>query len=783
MEFIEYPDTKALKSLINIPYINRDKAGLEAYLKLSESGNGVSVHYEQTYYNGNPYGRFYPQLKLKGQYVKTAQSQWKHIRSALYGTTETDIDLVNAQPTILFNICQDNGITASMLGNYVRNRDRFLDTELNVTEDDLLRYNTTTSSSDSLKDFRKAIVIATINGCSNYKKQFHLNDNPFNDNRFKTEITRVVKHVIDLPAYSNIVSDIRKGIPGANNGALISFILQEEEVKLVKHAIIAFQEQAIEVSCLIHDGFHVRTKDNALIDSILQTINNDIYPNRFIRKPFATSIFDIDINVSDDSDKDVLTASDDEEAVDIFLKSYGDRLVFCADWLIRPKNSYFWLIGEEAVKREISTMHINKKQGDRIVPYSSNASGCKSIFATLCYRRQDYINDEFISTLNQQNEGIIHFKDKHWNMRNKTWHNNDPSSHTGAILYINETAPDFTGLNKEHHIYKSISEKVFSMLDEDQFTDLMTVLSRAIGGHITDKMWVALESVRDGGKSTIARAIELCFPNYVESGIAPPFSRKYTGDSSSNRWIIARKLHLARIAWCNEKESTVDSNGKSIELNLNGNLIKRLASGGADKMEVRSHYGNEMKITVNATFFFNFNGMPKTDPADAIKTAIPFTLIKEYTDDPDKLQTGGVYLKADKAMAAKIFDPEYIRVLRWIIMDCYYKQTPIAVCNLKSVKDVAEELRSSAVSLEHVVFNNHVIIDQTSEGVDSDLVLERFNQYGVPWSKTKLTRWLKQMVPGFDNKMMTKDKQNKRYYTCIRLKDIEEPDLQSAAFC
>jgi len=299
----EYPNVEALKQILELPFIDKkDKPALEAYFKLAKSNDGaVNIHYAQRHYNGNPYGRYYPDLKIKGQSVRTAQAQWRHVRSALFAETETDIDIVNCHPTILSNICKINRVSSPYLDSYVANRDQFISDNIKITQEDVDRYNESTTSLWTMKDLAKAVVSATLYGCADFKKEFKIQKSPFRDNKFKLEIKRITKAITSLPKYTQLVADIRASQPEAHDGTFMSFILQEEERKVVESAMNIFIENGFTITALIHDGFHVLSTDKSGIDSILQLINTEVAPLRFIRKPFAESALDIDIECKESS--------------------------------------------------------------------------------------------------------------------------------------------------------------------------------------------------------------------------------------------------------------------------------------------------------------------------------------------------------------------------------------------------------------------------------------------------------------------------------------------------
>ena len=306
MEFTEYPNLANLDSVLKSEHIyDSDRKALAAYLNAARKSNGtIRIKYQQNYYNGRPYGRFYPQANG----MRTAQSQWRHVRSALFKDEETDIDIVNCHPTLLKHICDKNAIRCSNLTQYVTDRDTFLDEHLHVTDDDLDAFNKATTDTLDLKDFKKRIATASLYGCRDYKKNFHLKTNPWGNGPFPRELARITKQIVQLKENAEIVSDLKADKGKPHDGTLLSFILQELELKCVTRAMDMFREANMEITCLIHDGFQIRSKNLNAIDAVLHRISEEMPLVRFISKPFKPSLLemDLDLPVKQEYDGDFL---------------------------------------------------------------------------------------------------------------------------------------------------------------------------------------------------------------------------------------------------------------------------------------------------------------------------------------------------------------------------------------------------------------------------------------------------------------------------------------------
>lgn len=319
----EHFNISVLERVIDLPFIRQeDKPSLLAYLKLAKQSapNGIKVSYAQNTYNGVAYGRLYPNIKVAGIRPMTAQGQWRHIRTVLFADTETDIDIVNCHPTLLQELCRAHGVKSTLLDSYVRDRDQFINTQMTISDEDVKRFNQMESSALSKKDLGKLIVSATIFGCKDYARH-HLKTSPYK-NQFPAEIARISKTITSLPMYEQLVNDIKISKSDSHQGSWLSFILQEEELRYVMTAVEAFQEQEIEVTCLIHDGFQIKSKDNQVIDSILHQINTNAGVVRFIRKPFASSVFDLNI-ATPNSNEDSEYSQSFLDAVDKFEQTHA----------------------------------------------------------------------------------------------------------------------------------------------------------------------------------------------------------------------------------------------------------------------------------------------------------------------------------------------------------------------------------------------------------------------------------------------------------------------------
>ena len=174
LETIEYVNYDLLNRILNSDklrsgqfyagdyFYTNEKQQLERYIKtLSKKTNLKKVDYKMS--KGNTFGRVYPQFGLSvGQFSK-------NIRHTVCIENYIDIDMVNAHPTILLQICIKNNIKCEQLKYYVDNREAIFK-KGNPTND------------KGIKTHLKELIISCMFG-SKYEKQHQVSVVEVDDQR------------------------------------------------------------------------------------------------------------------------------------------------------------------------------------------------------------------------------------------------------------------------------------------------------------------------------------------------------------------------------------------------------------------------------------------------------------------------------------------------------------------------------------------------------------------------------------------------------------------------
>ena len=181
---------------------------------------------EYNYVNGTTFGRLYGSLSI--------QNINCNIRNFLVENV-TDIDMQNAFPTILMNICNDYGIHCVNLKNYVANRDEVLnDVQIEFAE--------------TRSDAKKRLL-----ACMFYDKSIPLNNRCKVLKAFDQEMKFIQSEVIQIDDFKIIKSNKKQNYLGS----FLSLLCQHYENIILGYMREYCQHNCIGVHSLLFDGMLV----------------------------------------------------------------------------------------------------------------------------------------------------------------------------------------------------------------------------------------------------------------------------------------------------------------------------------------------------------------------------------------------------------------------------------------------------------------------------------------------------------------------------------------------
>lgn len=305
----ERPDTeRLLKVARHIEIYDDQRERLESFARLAGE-DGVEIKYKARMETekGEPFGRIYPT-----PYRMNSTYQWNRVRATLYHDKEYDIDIVNAQPSILLGYCQEyerKGIIDECdfeaLKEYVEDRQSKID-EFYINEDAIERYNKRYQDNRTPKDVFKSLIIMLSFGSNvtMWAKKYELRKDDYIITqwvkRFEMEMIYLSKVIVKYDVNSKTAIECwrakvmrKKNLKkkeadelDINDRKVLSLILQDRETKIVMKAIEKLQDKGFTVTSYIYDGFQV-SKDKEMTPEILDEIGCPEFNCRFIIKPFS----------------------------------------------------------------------------------------------------------------------------------------------------------------------------------------------------------------------------------------------------------------------------------------------------------------------------------------------------------------------------------------------------------------------------------------------------------------------------------------------------------------
>lgn len=232
----------AMKCLLNHNGIAYDtKQQLKKYFKKRQNGNCVQCVYDWCKeYSTYQVGRVYV------AHSNGLQGFPREIRNALAKGFYWDLDMVNAHPTILLQVCKNKGWMCTQLDNYVNNRSEVLNQIID-------HYGCQMKDAKNLMirmmflGFPEAWVGETV--CENATS--HL---PF-ITEYKCELLTIAQNVwASYPEISNILKRKKKTTDQQRVASCLSLFLQTEEHKILMAVDEALKQQGRQMDTYIFDG-------------------------------------------------------------------------------------------------------------------------------------------------------------------------------------------------------------------------------------------------------------------------------------------------------------------------------------------------------------------------------------------------------------------------------------------------------------------------------------------------------------------------------------------------
>jgi hypothetical protein len=529
-------------------------------------------------------------------------------------THTTDIDMKNCHPVLLRYICKKHNILCPNLESYINNRDIIL-------------------SQFENKDDAKILFLKSVN---DDKHNFKVS------NKFFKDFDKEMKYLQDTITSLECYIDIKKSVPDDKkynwNGSAINRILCMYENKVLQSCISSLNKRNIDICSLMFDGLMTYGSyydNDELLQYITSYVENEFngLEMEWAYKPHKnTIVIPDDFVVSEKIEIKLEGVQTDMEATQKLYELYP-HWVFCLDILYvfnldtgmwdSSKTSYLNII--KKFKNELRLIieskdglkQSNKSYGDTLVLMEK----IPPLIKTLCQ------NDNWLRENEHTSLGKLLFNNGYINLKEKKFYSKNEYGFNPKIVFMGKIHQDFEIMSESDIEYvEDVKQRLFiTPLGNDVGNYFILNLARGLAGDMMKRTLFCLGGT-NCGKSIATKAVTLSCGDYVGAFNAENLAYRNSSNDEAQimRWILL--LKYKRLIFSNELKSTVE---------MNGNMIKKCASGG-DPMVGRLHGKEEESFTAHFLSILFANDLPKIKPyddaVDERLRVIPYD--KTFVDEP-----------------------------------------------------------------------------------------------------------------------------------------------------
>lgn len=590
----------------------------------------------------------------------------KNVRNYLAEGIYTDIDMINAGPRLISQYCEKNNIQNKYIRRYVDGRENILKK--------IMKFH------DISRDEAKNLVIRLCNGSGytietaegsyqvpEYGMDFLLS--------LKAEIKDAAKVLCknEKDLYDKVKkSKEEKGNLRMRTFAIYMNIIENDcLMKMMEY----FTKHNFEVGVLCFDGFMVLKEEDDIDDKTLAACEKYVhtktgYNIQLAIKEMTHNLGDVNVVMRE--------VFDDVDCANRIFDLVGkEKFVTCNDklYVFNEKTGMFnvgktWL--NKYLKKYSDYLNIaistNKEGITKYDNYGKNAVLMRKMPEVFAI---DTIDDEWTTRTELSSLGYLLYRDGIYNMKTGEFTREfDPS------IVFHFAVPHYFPKRNEKKIKYARSITFDRMFDNPE--PMITALACALAGEIGLKTFYLCPGDHNAGKSLLSQILKNCFGKYVATFTADNLAISSGTDTKDQaqkyRWALAHRY--ARI---------LTSSEVSMQKPLDGDMIKKHASGGNDALNGREHYKSEEAFRPNYTMFSFLNDIPEIKPFDnAVNVRLkyiefPFVFLHKdkngnfITLDNKEVEIGPKYKEANKDMDKLVKEQDFIDGFTHLIFDYYLK--------------------------------------------------------------------------------------------------------------
>jgi hypothetical protein len=327
---------------------------------------------------------------------------------------------------------------------------------------------------------------------------------------------------------------------------------------------------------------------------------------------------------------DKIFCSSDKEAGDYLYEKIKEKLVYCQNILYYKKNN-IWINDEKELKISLrdyvlcaNVYKTNEK--NMLIPFSQNVCNAKNIvdviIGIVVNKTDNSFYEKFLTSTKTKlcfNNGVLNLKTKNFIL----WENVTNQDEVFTTFVISS---DYNPVRDETTI-KLIRAEIFEKIFNADAQRALNFYSRAMAGHVEDKVWGLFIGSRNCGKGVLENFFKQTFQRYITTVNAEVFlcERVSDGADSAKKLSWMLDLEFSRLTFT--QECKFDNTNKNVK--IDGNKIKKLASGG-DTINARKNFKDEREFKTQTTLTFNANDFPPISPQDTMETCTSFSSTKQF---------------------------------------------------------------------------------------------------------------------------------------------------------
>lgn len=587
---------------------------------------------------------------------RSLQSVAREIRHTVSGEYYHDIDMVNAHPTLLLQYCDKKGYAIERIRHYIDNRDACLN--------DLMINNNIT------RDHAKRVVLSITNaGLEDYSALMH---KPTWLTQYLNQCQLIHKHMVDDVNNKALVAEVKRG--GSKNvfGSVCNHILCNIENSLIESCklfLIARQIQTTNL-VLMFDGFMIPRGVVKIDDQFCADLNKYVkdaqgYDVAFVEKAMDCVIDLTGLFLSNvpSSVIESRVAVNDNEAANIFMEDVRFMLRKSNGKIFIRNEINMWVCDKSVIKSILLEKCLTANIVDaNLRSYSSNVMKAKNIIAaTLSKLTNDPL---FISKMWKSTLGKLCFEDGVYDFASRSFTKWENVTDVYTTIIINRPFP-----KRNDEMVGQVYERVFKSAfgEDEKIADVLKLIARGLAGCVEDKQFGVGMGERNSSKGIVVELCQAAFEGYVNTIKTEYFLMERTGNSDPAKkegWMM--DCEFTRLTFSNEV--TVDVSDKRHK--IDGNVIKRFASGGDELISRRLHE-NSRPFRVQSRMFIMCNDLPPVTPAGAMETMVLINFPYKFVSKEDMIKPLPFFRARDETLKHWIKEPEVSNAFIHLILDAY----------------------------------------------------------------------------------------------------------------